>query len=288
MSQCLFAPVPHRATSAVVPLRQPIVHDLCVITSGLREVQCRGEHFSVSVQERMTSEHLVVCIHGLGCSKESFSGLFSVPVLERFSICAIDLPGHGESVSPADFTYGMEEHADVVSQVIAQLEPSRVSIVAHSMGGAVGVIVATSGIDVERFVSIEGNLVAEDCSFASRRMADQTFEEFSERGFEEFLRTLDSSGHRDRQVWSSWLRRANPKAVHGSARSLVQWSESGWLLDAFNNLDEKTYIHGDEDRKDFLLPRLRGVRVTSISKAGHFCMIDNPEEFHVAVAEGLK
>ena len=256
-------------------------------TARFRQVPHRNASISLSVNERLSSDHLIVAIHGLGCSKESFDGLFLATGLNSYSICAVDLPGHGDSDRPDDFEHSMDEYARVVSSVISQIAPTSVSIVAHSMGGAVGVLLAEHHVDVECFSNIEGNLVAEDCSVASRRIAEQTSQQFVDDGYREFVALRDSSNRADLQTWSRWLRQASPRALHQAACSLIELSDSGTLLNTFNALGVKIYVHGDEDSKDFLLHRLQRAPVTAISNAGHFSMIDNPVEFEAAVVKGM-
>ena len=108
----------------------------------------RGQDVRVAVKFRRASDDLVVLLHGIGCSKETFDAAFATPELDIYSICAIDLPGHGKSSKGLSYElYTLSSYAAVTKRAISQLqkrngEPFRVYIAGHSMGGAVGVLVA--------------------------------------------------------------------------------------------------------------------------------------------------
>lgn len=92
--------------------------------------------------------------------------------MDGFAICAFDFPGHGDSDRLPPGMYSIETYADVVTDLVRQLSPQRVVLVGHSMGGAVGVLASQDGPDQASLVSVEGNLVREDCALISRRAAE--------------------------------------------------------------------------------------------------------------------
>ena len=135
-----------------------------------------GHDVRIAAKLRKAGPNLLILLHGIGCSKESFDGVFSAESLRRYSICAFDFPGHGESSKrlPNEF-FTLQSYADIADLVIEQLlkrsslgledrpdRPHRVFIAGHSMGGAVGVLLAEGRQDVECLVSIDGNLVGEE------------------------------------------------------------------------------------------------------------------------------
>jgi pimeloyl-ACP methyl ester carboxylesterase len=250
-------------------------------------VQFGERRWALAVNRRPGSGHLLLFLHGLGCVKESFDGAFSAPELADYSLCAVDLLGHGASDKPADFSYSLEDHAKLLEQVITWLRPKQVTIVSHSMGGAIGVLLAPAVPALQRLVNIEGNLVADDCGLASRQLATQTLQEFEQHGLATFTAGLAASDRLDLQLWEQWMRLASPLALHSGARSLVQWSESGKLLAIFTNLHKPVYIYGDEEPKDHLLPLIPEATVRYIPGLMHFMMAENPPLFFAVLAEVL-
>ncbi|HEU4849391.1 MAG TPA: alpha/beta hydrolase [Terrimesophilobacter sp.] len=80
---------------------------------------------------------VVVLIHGIASSSVTFEKL--VPMLvDRHRVISIDLLGFGESPSPADATYTLEEHVAALTRTIDSLrlrEPF--VLVGHSMGSLI-------------------------------------------------------------------------------------------------------------------------------------------------------
>ena len=246
-------------------------------------VSCDGRNIPISARLRLTGGHLLLFIHGLGCAKECFDGAFDATGLKDFSLCAFDLPGHGASHRVSALPYSLYNYAKIANAVIDSISPARVSIVGHSMGGAVGLLASQRREDLDRFVSVDGNLVAEDCGMASRATAQQPLSAFITHGFHDFVKGLSTSPRSDFRAWASWYEEADPAAVHGIARSLVEWSDSGQLLRFFQTLRERAYIYGAEDDKSYLLPRLSNTEVCRVAGSGHFPMVNNPASFYLAL-----
>lgn len=248
-----------------------------------------GTDVLISAKVRLDSPHLVLFMHGLGCAKSGFDDVFQTDSLNDFSLCTFDFPGHGDSPPLEPGAYSLDFYASVVRALIQRLSPDGVLLVGHSMGGAVGLIAAQSLKLPTGFVSIEGNLLARDCGLVSRKIAAQALDEFITRGHTDFLATLRGSARRDSRAWAAWCGMATPAAIHGSARSLVTWSESGKLLQFFNAIDHRAYCYGAEgDRVSHLLPCLDRADTYPISGAGHFPMVDNPTELYDIISTAAR
>jgi len=257
------------------------------MTSEYITVNYDSQDIRVSVKKRINSEHLILFLHGIACAKESFDAAFTAPGLDAYSICTLDFVGFGSSDKPKDFSYKLEDQAAVVKKVVDQLTPKTVSIVAHSVGGATGLLLARQLTNLSQYTNIEGNLVAEDCGLITRGTAKQSLNEYEQHGFQDFLQLLTSSDRQDFHEWAEWYKLASPAAVHATARSVVEWSDSSELLEIFNSLESKTYIYGDEEPKDYLLPRFERVDTCYLPGLKHFMMIENPEVFFDVVAKTL-
>ena len=266
-------------------------------TEWVLSCRYRGQDVRVAVKFRSAGADLLVLLHGIGCSKESFDAAFIAPELESYSICSLDLPGHGKSSKGLSRElYTLSAYAGITKRVISQLpgpidEPYRIYLAGHSMGGAVGVLVAGMREipgKITRLVSVDGNLVAEDCGLVSRSIAAQSPERFANEGFARLLRELHSSGRDDFEAWAQWCEQAVPDAVHSAARSLVAWSDRGVLLRQFNQLVSKAFVYGALDDKKYLLKRLERAAQVPIAAAGHFMMVDNQKAFYESLSDVLK
>lgn len=241
---------------------------------------------NLSALQRRSGDDLIVFMHGIGCAKESYAEAFDAAALNDFSLCAFDFPGHGESASLAENS--VEAYADVSMRLIESIGAKRVSVVAHSMGGAVGLLVAQK-LDVACYVSVEGNLVAEDCALVSRKTARADFDTFTTRTFYRFAERLRESPRKDVQAWARWYPECDPVAIHQISRSLVDWSDSGQLIELFLAMKNKAYVYGgDEERVKYLLPLLAKVPTYSIPDSGHFMMVDNPTGFYEVIADIIR
>ncbi len=266
----------------------------------LLRLKWRRRSFKLPIRVRYDGEILVVLLHGIGCSRESFDDAFASVGLHGYSMCAFDFPGHGAAASllsrrrlskPKDF---LQAYADVTRQVVRQVKEDgpqirQVFIVGHSMGGAVGVIAASRSDDINGLVNIDGNLVAEDCGIVSRSMAEQSLYDFLRTGFSEFLTELRGSTGAEFKKWAGWCAMANPTAVHRAARSLVAWSDSGKLLEKFNEIPLRAYIYGAADDREYVIKQIdrEGVPIEAVLDSGHFAMIDNAPGFYRAVSSAL-
>ncbi|HET7017300.1 MAG TPA: alpha/beta hydrolase [Streptosporangiaceae bacterium] len=249
-------------------------------------VECAGQQISIAGAVRKSGGHLIACLHGWGCAKDCFADIFDCVALQQMTVLALDFPGHGESDRLPDASlYSLPVFADIANAVIDLFDPALVSFVGHSMGGAVSLIASQARRDIYGIVDADGNLVAQDCGIVSRDTASQALDRFRRRGYQEFLDRLAESDGQDAKAWASWYQQADPTALHELARSLVEWSDSGKLLDLLKAQPRAAYLYGDQDSKDYLLPELSAMDTRLIGGSGHFMMLDNPVAFYNAISE---
>jgi len=82
----------------------------------------------------------VVALHGFIATLESWRGL--VPLLADREVCLFDLKGHGASPCPDDGKYTVQDHADLVLARIFKEDLRGVTLIGHSFGGGVALLVA--------------------------------------------------------------------------------------------------------------------------------------------------
>lgn len=242
---------------------------------------------------RKGGSELILFIHGIGCSKESFEKVWGIPEFEKYSLLTVDLAGHGDSPRPAGFSYSMEAQADACMHLLQSFEFDRIHIVGHSMGGAVALLLAGKLEDkLGSLVSAEGNLIGVDCGLVTRKTISYDLGEFEKVKFGRFIEDNETSEDTSLKLWAGMLRKCSPLAFYKSSESLVEWSDSGRLLEFFRMLNtRKAYIHGDRNLKTDVLGRLNGIEKISVSCSGHFIMTDNPCEFYkklYCILEGEK
>jgi pimeloyl-ACP methyl ester carboxylesterase len=78
----------------------------------------------------------LVLVHGWTCDMSSWAS--QVPALaKKYRVLTLDLPGHGQSGSPADGKFSMDLFARAVEAVRAEAGVDRIVLVGHSMGAPV-------------------------------------------------------------------------------------------------------------------------------------------------------
>ncbi|MBP2055054.1 pimeloyl-ACP methyl ester carboxylesterase [Streptomyces griseochromogenes] len=192
----------------------------------------------------------------------------------------MDLPGHGTSDRPEHFGYTLDEHAHAVAVALDQAAVAGAELVAHSMGGAVAVVLAHRRPDlVSRLVLTEANLDAfPPSTAASSGIAAYEEDEFVE---ERYARVLDAVG----PLWAATMRLADPRALHRSAVGLRRGSDPVMRTMLEGLTIDRVYLQGEhsgelQGREDL---EAAGVRVVTVPGAGHNVMFDNPDAFAAAV-----
>ncbi|MFH1195553.1 MAG: alpha/beta hydrolase [bacterium] len=226
------------------------------------------------------SDEILIFIHGLACSSESFRNVFDFDYFPSSSLLLIDLVGFGKSSKPDDFGYLMEDQARLIEELISSLHQKKIHIVAHSMGGTIALLLPDEIMNrVVSFSNIEGNLVSEDCGLFSRGVISVPFEDYKNTVFKQQL--IENMNHPQFR-----FEETTPSAVYKSAESLVRWSDSGGLLVKFKTLNcRKSYFYGEENKNMPVLLRLDSIPLFMIHKSGHAMMTENPDEFYKKLAE---
>jgi pimeloyl-ACP methyl ester carboxylesterase len=88
----------------------------------------------------------IVFLHGYGANRSHWTPW--LPALaRRYECLTVDLPGFGEAPAPADGDYSPAGMAEAVVDWIEQLDLEGCTIVGHSMGGGIALLVALALLD---------------------------------------------------------------------------------------------------------------------------------------------
>ncbi len=80
-----------------------------------------------------------------------------------------DIIGFGGSDKPGNFSYLLKEQAKVIERAIDLIGFDKFHLVAHSMGGIIGIELGEMIPNrLRSFINIEGNITAEDCTMSKR------------------------------------------------------------------------------------------------------------------------
>jgi len=229
-------------------------------------------------------EPALVLIHGLGASAgQAFVDVCRrAPLSERRCILP-DLLGFGHSDHPSAFLYSIEDHAASVAALLDDLGLRGASVLGHSMGGAVAIVLARTRPDlVSRLLLAEGHLDPTP-GVVSGPIAAQSESGFVRHGHVDLTRTLVSQGF---ATYAGAFQAANPAAVHRTAVSLIAARRPSYREMLLELPMPRVFFFGSKNLADAdvrWLPE-HGVPVRVIGDAGHDMMTDQPGAFAAAVA----
>lgn len=184
-----------------------------------------------------------VFVHGLGgLGSAVFGGIARHPDLGRLRSLVLDLPGHGLSDRPADWSYSLDAHAGAVARVCEAAGLERIDLVGHSLGADIAAVVAGRHPDlVGRLVMSEANLdplpASPTAERASQRISAMSEDEFVERGFRHLIDSIPS--------WAPTLRLCDARAVYRSAVGLTSGTQPTMREMVLSMSIPRTFIHGD-------------------------------------------
>jgi pimeloyl-ACP methyl ester carboxylesterase len=264
-----------------------------VITSGWSPFEVEVGTATLSGHRRVGDGPNLLFLHGLGSSSDDITGAAAQAELSGYRIEALDLPGHRLSRwRSAPDTDAVQACVEMLEQFVADHVSGQLAIVGHSVGGAIGVLLADRlGTQCRGFINVEGNLIASDCGSLSRPTAarddwrrDELFDMIDEHltsnplgGTQEFLDQYRGN-IADHQEWVAYT------------SALMRHSADRLLLDRFVALRcWRSYIYGGDDPPEATEQlAVLGVPTTAIAGSGHWPMYARPSEFFRAVAHDLR
>jgi pimeloyl-ACP methyl ester carboxylesterase len=227
-----------------------------------------------------------VYVHGLGGNGEAIFGeVARDPSIAGRRSLLIDLPGHGSSDRPDDFSYTLEALADAVAAACAAAGVAGVDLVGHSLGADTAIVVAARHPElVRRLVISEANLDPLPPALdgrTSQAIRAQTEEHFVETGYDELFAQYPT--------WAPTLRLCSPVAIHRSSVGLNVGTVPTMREMFVAMTIPRTFIKGDsgEPLLDEAGLEAAGVRVVTVPDAGHMMMHDNPAAFTRELADAL-
>jgi pimeloyl-ACP methyl ester carboxylesterase len=223
-------------------------------------------------------------LHGLGCSIDDFLQAYETASLSEYTLASFDFPGCGRSSYTETTSLDVDDLVALTAMAVSQLALKDIVLIGHSMGGLVALLYSDRYTrSVRALVSVEGNLVRDDCFF-SRKVAGTDYSLFRGSLFPDFVHGIKMRDNRGFREYARTLEQyTNPRAFYDYCSSLVAYSDSGMLLEKMLKLGLPTlFLYGSEDRD---LPSIRelkrgGVRVVEIANSNHFPQYDNPNAFY--------
>lgn len=232
-------------------------------------------------------EPALVLIHGLGASAaQAFVDVCRRPALSDRRCVAPDLLGFGHSDHPTGFSYSIENHAASVAALLDDLGLRGVSVLGHSMGGAVAIVLARTRPDLVALLLLAEGHLDPVPGVVSGPIAAQSESDFVRHGHVDLTRTFVSQGF---ATYAGAFQVADPAAIHRTAVSLIAARRPTYRDMLLELPMPRVFFFGSKNLADAdarWLPE-HGIPVRGVAGAGHDMMTDQPDAFVAAVAASL-
>jgi 3-oxoadipate enol-lactonase len=93
----------------------------------------------------------ILLVHGFGANRFTWSKIVK-PLASHYKVITLDLKGFGCSQKPEDRRYSLRDQSAAVLRVIDRLALAGITLVGHSMGGGVALLVAMA-LESERWIA---------------------------------------------------------------------------------------------------------------------------------------
>ena len=225
----------------------------------------------------------VLFLHGMGGSSEQWREQLQHLRTHGHRAVAMDLPGFGRSTAPATGDYSLEAMVDAIDKTAAAIHLERFIIVGHSYGGAVAATYAAAHPDrVAGVIYVDSapmKLPLNDeqkNQLAAALRADKM--KVVRTWFTPMLKP--SSQAVSDKVFAS-VERTSTDAIVGAFLSLADY-EAEQTVNAFSGPRLAIGASEIETPASFhkRFPQIESVR---ISGAGHWLMLDKPDEVNAAI-----
>jgi pimeloyl-ACP methyl ester carboxylesterase len=247
-----------------------------VIKTQFKKISFNSRQYKIAYKLSGTGSTTIFFMHGWACSKETFELAFANELMKNYTICTFDLVGFGESEKPSNFLYKLEDQAELCAMFINSFGCKSYVVVGHSMGGVIALMcpphLRTTPVVT---ISAEGNTTKQDTSTFVKILCEYRHGASIVRTIL-FAMGLFSNNYRKMAYWS---RQANSAAICNSVQSLDEWSKADRLTTLIESTDAH-YIFAKNSARHKRALQLNVSNMHTIDNAGHFMMLDNPEQFY--------
>ena len=115
-----------------------------------------GYALPLHVEEYGDGPRQIMMLHGFGANSYTWRGWIGA-LAKNHRVWSVELKGHGSAPAPPDDLYSLYDHADLVHRLILQKDLRQLTLVGHSMGGGIALLVALRLLDegrLERLVLV--------------------------------------------------------------------------------------------------------------------------------------
>ena len=234
-------------------------------------------------RDLLEGREVVLFIHGAGGGEYTWNyqkGFFE----KQFNPIIIELPGHGKSGGDGEQEIG--KYAEHVHAFLKVMGLSKVTLVGHSMGGAIVQTLALTHPEVINKIVLVG-------TGAKLRVFPMILDGIK-NNFKETVRKITQFAY-SRKVSSDLIERAisdlmqcRPEVLYGDFLACDRFD----IMNEVEKIDLPTLVLcGDEDEltpvkySQFLHRQIKHSKIEILSNAGHMVMMESPQAFNEKIGE---
>lgn len=223
---------------------------------------------------------------------EQFRSVITHPDMAGYHTLLIDFLGSGCSDHSERFDYAIDNHARSVAAVLDNEGVKSCTVIGHSMGGTVGIMLALLRPDlVSKLIIAEANIYPGGGA-TTRRIVSCSEVEYVDQAHLLFLEEMRDA-EREGNVIAAFLNKAwskaDPVGLYRSSVACVELETT--FKEQFKNLPIPcTFIYGEEtfpkepndvqpDAPDPEELKGSGIQIAIVPNAGHAMMFDNLDGF---------
>lgn len=222
----------------------------------------------------------------------NFLSVATHPELRGYHAIFVDYLGSGFSDHPDDFSHSMEDHAQTVASILDHEGVNNCTVIGHSMGGTVGIVLALKRPDlVSNLIVSEAN-VTPGGGVTTRHIASFSKAEYVEKVFpaslEEWHQAAIEGDAKAKFLAGAWGT-VDPVGLYENSVALVGLERS--FKEQYLQLPIRcTFVYGERTlpesfgdiRADAPDPKEleeHGIQIGIVPNTGHGLMLDNLDGF---------
>ena len=243
------------------------------------------ENLSISYKEQGKGKPIVL-IHGFMGSHEYWEKV--VPkISEDYRVIAIDLPGHGDSTAIKE-EHSIEDYADVLKELLDQLNIKQITLFGHSLGGYITLAFAQRYANYLNGFSLIHSTAYPDSEEAKKGRAANV-EKVKNEGVKNVVDGLIPKLFSPKNVQknNSEIELAKKigykTSVEGTVKALISMKDRPNRNHVLNDTNLPVLLLAGKD--DQIIPpektfsvKKENIKTATLNSAGHMSMYESPEE----------
>lgn len=242
------------------------------------EIEIDGRKINYIVEGEGKS---ILLLHGWGTNIQTMMPIHNI-LKESYKVYTIDFPGFGESKEPPE-DWGVYEYADMVEKLIKKLEMGKVSLLGHSFGGRISIILGANSPEL-----IDKIVLVDAAGIKPKRKLKYYFKVYSfktlkiiynifffwmnkEKRLKKFYEKFGSQDYRDA---SMTMKKVLSKVVNEDLTELLPKIKQETLL-VWGENDDATPLYMAEKMKK----EIPNSGLVVFKDAGHYSYIDQYGQF---------